>query len=40
MLKPLYYNLHPTQASRGLAQVKTERMAGRQQLGGVLKAAY
>jgi len=25
----LYYNLHPTQASRGLAQVKTEHMAGR-----------
>jgi len=24
-----YYDLHPTQASRGLARVKTERMAGR-----------
>jgi len=24
-----YYNLHPTQALRGLAQVKTERIAGR-----------
>ena len=24
-----YYNLHPTQALRGLVRVKTERMAGR-----------
>jgi len=24
-----YYDLYPTQASRGLARVKTERMAGR-----------
>ena len=25
----LYYNLHPTQALRGLVRVKTERIAGR-----------
>jgi len=24
-----YYNLHPTQALRGLTQVKTERITGR-----------
>jgi len=35
----LYYDLHPTQALRGLARVKTERMAGRQQVGGVPKTA-
>ena len=35
-----YYNLHPTQALRGLAWVKTERIAGRQQVGGVPKTAY
>ena len=35
----IYYNLHPTQASRGLARVKTERMAGRQQVRGVPKTA-
>jgi len=35
-----YYDLHPTQASRGLARVKTERMAGRQQVRGVPKTAY
>ena len=34
-----YYDLHPTQASRGLARVKTERMAGRQQVRGVPKTA-
>ena len=27
-LSLLYYDLHPTQALRGLARVKTERMAG------------
>jgi len=32
--------LHPTQASRGLAQVKTEHIAGRQQVRGVSKTAY
>jgi len=26
---PYYYNLHPTQALRGLVRVKTECMAGR-----------
>jgi len=35
-----YYNLHPTQALRGLAWVKTERITGRQQVKGVLKTAY
>jgi len=35
----MYYDLHPTQASRGLARVKTERMAGRQQIKGVPKTA-
>ena len=29
----VYYDLHPTQASKGLARVKTERIAGRQRLG-------
>jgi len=28
-LLALYYDLHPTQASKGLVRVKTERMAGR-----------
>ena len=36
---PSYYNLHPIQALRGLARVKTERMAGRQQVRGVPKTA-
>jgi len=35
-----YYDLHPTQALRGLARVKTERIAGRQQVRGVPKTAY
>jgi len=36
----MYYDLYLTQALRGLAQVKTERMAGRQQVKGVPKTAY
>jgi len=35
-----YYNLHLTQALKGLARVKTERVAGRQQVRGVQKTAY
>jgi len=39
-LKKNYYDVHPTQASKGLAQVKTKRIAGRQKLKGVPKTAY
>jgi len=38
-LRAQYYNLHLTQALRGLARVKTERIAGRQQVRGVPKTA-
>ena len=39
VLIDIYYDLHPTQASRGLARVKTERMAGHQQVRDVPKTA-
>jgi len=39
-LQKNYYDLHPTQASKRLARVKTKRIAGRQKLKGVPKTAY
>jgi len=38
-LKKNYYDLYLTQALKGLARVKTKRIAGRQKLRGVPKTA-